>query len=533
MIGVSSKFSDKEAVREFFELFKTEWEFERPGTQYDVVIRAGSQFGEQAHSPLVIIYSNEICDTTLGSNTASRTGCILRFNKDRLPLSGQCLTFSNSAERVAVDELTHEAVLTSLAGQRPEQTVLWIGYDLWAEIRYLLQKNQPEVYAGIPSLELHIDLLRGLLVEHRVPFSEVRPVPAGYPFVACLTHDVDHASMRAHNFDRTIAGFIYRATIQSLFHFFTGRKSFVELVRNWFAVLCLPSVQLGLLRDPWADFDNYADVETNLPSTYFIVPKQGDAGRLRNGCPAPKPRAVRYALNRISGQLQRIVRRDSEVALHGVDAWLTTGDAKAERDQLRNSTDEQVSAIAGVRMHWLYYDEASPKALDDAGFRYDSTIGYNRTIGYRAGTCQVYRPLGAERLKELPLHIMDTALFFPEYLNCRPHQAKAKIKALISNAQRFGGVLTLNWHDRSIAPERLWQGVYVDVIEELKDAGAWFATASDVVRWFEKRRAFNFDSASNISGVSDGLPALTVKRHGSAAKTSESSEQVQLVAAGC
>ena len=53
---------------------------------------------------------------------------------------------------------------------------------------------------------------------------------------------------------------------------------------------------------------------------------------------------------------------------------------------------------------------------------YDSTIGYNETVGYRAGTTQPYRPLAASRLLELPLHVMDTALFYPCVSRsiCRP-----------------------------------------------------------------------------------------------------------------
>ena len=50
-----------------------------------------------------------------------------------------------------------------------------------------------------------------------------------------------------------------------------------------------------------------------------------------------------------------------------------------------------------------------------AGATYDSTIGYNETVGYRAGTTQVYKPLEMTRLLELPLHVMDTAMFYPAY----------------------------------------------------------------------------------------------------------------------
>jgi len=66
----------------------------------------------------------------------------------------------------------------------------------------------------------------------------------------------------------------------------------------------------------------------------------------------------------------------------------------------------------GVRMHWLYYSQQSAASWRPLARLYDSTIGYNDTIGYRAGTTQVYKPLDANRLLELPLHAMDTAMFY-------------------------------------------------------------------------------------------------------------------------
>ncbi len=49
-------------------------------------------------------------------------------------------------------------------------------------------------------------------------------------------------------------------------------------------------------------------------------------------------------------------------------------------------------------------DSATPSILDEAGFSYDSSAGYNETVGYRNGTTQVFRPLGTKTLLELPLH---------------------------------------------------------------------------------------------------------------------------------
>jgi hypothetical protein len=164
---------------------------------------------------------------------------------------------------------------------------------------------------------------------------------------------------------------------------------------------------------------------------------------------------------------------------------------RQELDEIRRVTG---MSEVGVRMHWLYYDEQSPGTLEAAGAAYDSTVGYNETVGYRAGTTQVYKPLDANQLLELPLHIMDTALFYPSHLALSESQAKKLLAPMLDNAVRLGGTLTINWHDRSLAPERLWGAFYSDLIQDLKHRNAWFATAGQATAWFRKRRSAQFES---------------------------------------
>jgi hypothetical protein len=94
---------------------------------------------------------------------------------------------------------------------------------------------------------------------------------------------------------------------------------------------------------------------------------------------------------------------------------------------------------------------------------------------------------------------MDTALFYPAYMNLSDEQAAAAMLPLIENAARFGGVLTINWHDRSLGPERLWGGPYRQLLNDLKSSSVWFATAGEAVSWFKKRR-----SAKIVNVVRDG-----------------------------
>jgi len=152
-------------------------------------------------------------------------------------------------------------------------------------------------------------------------------------------------------------------------------------------------------------------------------------------------------------------------------------------------------------MHWLYFDDLSARILERAGATYDSTVGYNDAVGYRAGTTQAYKPLPAMRLLELPLHLMDTALFYPRRMNLSPAGAKKQVDDLIDQAGHFGGTITINWHDRSIAPERNWGEFYEGLIHQLKQQEAWFATASQAVAWFRKRRSVTFDSTHWEAGT--------------------------------
>ena len=104
--------------------------------------------------------------------------------------------------------------------------------------------------------------------------------------------------------------------------------------------------------------------------------------------------------------------------------------------------------------------------------------------GTRCGTVQPFRPLTAKTLIELPMHIQDGALFYAKRLALTEADAWNKCEAFIQNSLRFGGVLTVLWHDRSFAAERFWGDFYIRLIERLKTLNVWFVNASELVSWF-------------------------------------------------
>ena len=514
MIGIIANPSDHDVVAEFFELFKTGWEFFRRGQQYDAVISDGRVSLQDIDAKTVVLYGGRVLANEHSEILARLGDCnMLRYSDLQLPIYGGAVVFPSSERSLLTDAESGQPA--SYTKNDDGRTVLRLGYDLFSEVRSLLTNGQPPAQASKPTLEIHIALLRELLLLHGTPLVEVPPVPEAYKFIACLTHDMDHPSLRSHKLDHTVVGFMYRAIFGSVVNLITGRGTLRQLLRNWWAAVKLPFVYLGGAKDFWLDFTRYLELEAGHPSTFYFIPFKGERGRLPEGL-APKRRAAGYDVGALQIQWQDLKAAKCEIALHGIDAWHDAARGRAESQHIQQITGDP---SRGVRMHWLYFDEKSPAALESAGFDYDSSVGFNNAVGFRAGTTQVYRPLACSHLLELPLHIMDTALFYPAYLNLRPNEAMDQVRRIIANAVRFGGCVTINWHDRSISPERCWDGFYKELIRELEENGAWFATAEEVVCWFRKRRALTFGTklpvAENACGPlqSDSLPALQWRVH--------------------
>jgi len=519
MIGVIADPKEHDVVREFFELFKTPWEFYRKGEHYDALVCTGDGKFDSA-AKVVVHYSGRSIHLDVEQNVKTfpqRKNCILLYQTDRIPIYGDSLTFPEKETAFLTEEDSRSCA--AFVNQSNDGVLVRVGYDLFDEVRTLLTVGQPPVNANIPALELHIALLRDLLTGCGLSVVEIPPVPSGYSFIACLTHDVDHPSVRRHKWDHTILGFLYRAVFGSLIRLIRGRISVRDLIRNCAAALKLPFVYLGLAKDFWRDFDDrYLELEKDLPSTFFVIPFKNYAGQTPHGR-APAFRAARYEAQDIAETIQKLIARGCEVGLHGIDAWVDGSKGREEVEEVRRLTG---AAEIGVRMHWLYQSQESPVRMEEAGAGYDSTIGYNETVGYRSGATQVYKPLMAKRLLELPLHAMDTALFYPDHLGLSPRQAKKLLNQLRDNAIRFGGCLTINWHDRSLAPERLWGECYRSVIKDLRERNAWISTAGAAVAWFRKRRAATFEKDYTRRGevritVPDthrnGLPGLRLRVH--------------------
>ena len=499
MIGVACRSGQEHAVEEFFELFKTPWEAFAGNGNHEVVITTDPGI-EVPPAKLTIVFGSSATrfDLQEGIFPLSREEQVeFEWIGLRVPIYRMLAAFPGAADPILP---TREGKSVGVVREQSGRTILRIGYDLFDEVDHLLQRGQPAEKAQIPTMDLHIAMLRSWILRAGIPVAEIPPVPFGYDFATCLTHDIDFMGIRDHKFDHSMFGFIYRSLVPKYLKGLDRKTARARYWKNLRAVISLPLVHAGIIPDFWYPLDRYAQVEEGLKSTFFFIPFPNRHGKASAG-DAPRYRAARYDVARYREPIRSLVQGGLEADLHGIDSWRDSKAGREELEAIRGITGEEK---IGVRMHWLYHSDETPSRLEEAGFYFDSSLGYNEAVGYRNGTSQVFRLPGTAGVFELPLHLQDTAMFYPGRMNLTEPQAMALCRRLVDNFKEHGGVFTINWHDRSLAPERNWDVAYKQLLGMLRMQRTWFATAKEAVAWFEMRRSLRFGP----SGIAGGVPEV-------------------------
>ena len=142
--------------------------------------------------------------------------------------------------------------------------------------------------------------------------------------------------------------------------------------------------------------------------------------------------------------------------------------------------------IVSIRQHYLHYDiRNTPRVHAEAGFKYDSTLGFNDNVGFRFGTCYPWHlyDLKAEKVlpvMEIPLIVQDGAMLnSSKGMRLDEDTAFQYVVQMASAVKNVGGVLTLLWHPNwIIQPD--WWNLYLRILEYLKGRNAWFGTVREI-----------------------------------------------------
>ena len=142
-IGVIAEKSEQGIVEEFFELFKTPWEYASSEKSYDILlITADTE--EQIDAPVVILYGSgkKKLDDRCGIRlTNARSAALMSWRGKDVPIYGKVSALDPPGEAVVEIKDADEAVGLRIGNHG--RTLYRFGFDLFREVATLLRTGQP------------------------------------------------------------------------------------------------------------------------------------------------------------------------------------------------------------------------------------------------------------------------------------------------------------------------------------------------------------------------------------------------------
>jgi len=330
-------------------------------------------------------------------------------------------------------------------------------------------------------------LYRPVVNEHYLENGGKKPVwPDGKCFAVCLTHDVDYVS----NYSLHQSVRVRRLELSNSTSLSRKIKSFLGFGKDF--------VRFGTLygqKDPFHCYERWLEVEKDIGvhSTFFFWP--GWSGVTKDHHTDPKYEL--YDLVVFDGQkctvaemIQEVDHQGWEIGLH--PSWCSFDDADELKRQKESVEKALGHEIFSVRQHYLHCDiRVTPRVHAEAGFKYDSTLGFNDNVGFRFGTCYPWYlyDLKAEKelsVMEIPLIVQDGAMLHPNKgMRLDEDTAFQYVVRITEAVENVGGVLTLLWHSHGISQAQWWN-LYLKTLKYLQQKNPWFASVKEVGEWWKK-----------------------------------------------
>jgi peptidoglycan/xylan/chitin deacetylase (PgdA/CDA1 family) len=200
-------------------------------------------------------------------------------------------------------------------------------------------------------------------------------------------------------------------------------------------------------------------------------------------------RRFRYNIEDLENELGFIVDKGWEVGLHGgYYAYNSLEEMEKEKRRLEKVLGKDV---IGYRNHYLRFKVPDTwELLAKAGFKYDTTFGYEDIVGFRNGMCHPFEPFNLNSNKEInileiPLIIMDGALFGSAKSF---EEAWETTRRLIDTVEKYKGVITLLWHSNNFncAFRDKFIKLYEKILKYCYDKNAWMTSGNAIWRWWDE-----------------------------------------------
>jgi len=362
--------------------------------------------------------------------------------------------------------------------------------DQWGNWDFSFGESNRRGELYVPWLDRPLVQLRERLLATHPEWRAEPAWPEGRPFAVCLSHDVDFVTQNPTLLrSAQTAWRDGRALWANL-----GDRGAVALASHSLLVSAFQIVTLrGLRHRHERTYDEWLKVEDRhgFRSTFFYFPENVSHRHLFD-CHYGYGDTVRFDGRRMRVRDMMVAMRDSgwEIGLHG--SYHSALEPGLLIEQKREIEGVSQRPVVSTRQHWLHYDvRVTPGLQHSAGLLADSTQGFNRNIGFRAGTAFPYACWDHEHgralpLLEVPQHVMDGGLFTANALEYDRDLAMKHCVQLMDEVEAVGGCLTLSWHPNVIENPTYWS-VYEDLLAEAARRRAWGCSVGQLHEWWTAR----------------------------------------------
>lgn len=314
--------------------------------------------------------------------------------------------------------------------------------------RFLLEKSLSYKYKFLdrPIVNEQIELVLSLLqsMDERI---EKKKRFGNKEFVFFLSHDIDSIFKYKDKLIKSIGVKLLREKNISYS---------IKAIKNYYRVIKDKN------NDPFWKFNYLLDIEeqNNISASYYFM-SGGETG---------KDNYYNINNNALKDIFKRIKYNSSEIGIHGsYNSYDNLDILSKEKNKL-----SKVSNIIGIRQHYLRFKVPNTWVIQEqCNLEYDTTVGYAKYAGFRAGICTPYKPFDVLNKRtinilEIPLIVMDGTISEEQYMGLTPKEAKEYVKELINKIIDVNGVFSLLWHNSSLDENSFWKDwikVYEDIIE--------------------------------------------------------------------
>ena len=387
----------------------------------------------------------------------------------------------------------------------------FLGLDIFRETGHLLSGHYDKLRDSLDTdtrqilaAEPVVDILEKILFDGiltccrdlNVPFVQKSYWPEGKPFAVCLTHDVDELKKTYQWISRPV-----RFLIKRDFQGFLGQiRSFFQKVKG---------------NEPYYTFEDIIRIERDLnaKSTYYILKETGDAQIFSRKTWYLYGRNRSLQTQEMRRLIKRLISNGDEVAIHG--SYFSYIKPELLEEETRELEGLINDTVVGTRQHNLNLD--IPKTWEyqaKAGLKYDTSLGFKDTIGFRWGTSFPFYPVcedGTTPILEIPLIIMDICLD-----SCKNKERDCL--DIADTVNQYHGVLTLLWHPPIFNtleyPDA--RDIYIKINQHCRQNGAWITRGRDIYEWLTSRNrntfSYTYDGAicTIIPHSTDAVQFFTV-----------------------